>query len=278
MTSVYTGFFNMLKTITLFTSFCLCLLSTQIFAQVPLQEPHSYSSNTIIRLEEEIRQLRGQNEKLQHEINQLKASQQRFQEDIEFRLNGTTSPTPMPGSIPPNAPASGSMGEYKIPSPEVPFQPPIATPTPANDSFTSSPNPQTLRMPDPNFSTPRDLYNHAFRLLNKTDYDGAERAFAKFINDYPNDPLIGNAWYWMGETFYVRREYVRAADSFRQGFESLETGPKAGDNLLKLAMSLAAMEKDQEACVVLKQVESNYAKNSESLANKAKQEISRLGC
>ena len=113
-------------------------------------------------------------------------------------------------------------------------------------------------------------------MLNRSDYVGAEQAFARFTHDYPNDPLIGNAWYWLGETFYVRREYTQAANSFRQGFQALEEGPKAGDNLLKLAMSLAATQKDQEACVVLKQVDTKYSSNSTALKGKVTQEISRL--
>ena len=75
---------------------------------------------------------------------------------------------------------------------------------------------------------------------------------------HPKDPLVGNAYYWQGETYYIRRDYVNAADSFRQGFEALPTGPKAPDNLLKLAMSLNALNRDKEACVVLGQVISKY--------------------
>jgi tol-pal system protein YbgF len=257
----------------------------------------SYLGADVARLEQEVRELRGQNERLRHELTQVKEAQRRFQEDMEFRLNGgpggSPVPPPPPGgnasippvpSMPPVAPppASPAFGQ------PVTASTPFGTTAPLGDgnviTVPNAPAPttledrQTLRLPVQGQKTPRELYNEAFRMLNQTDYDGAERAFARFINDYPTDPLIGNAWYWMGETFYVRREYVRAADAFRQGFEAMEEGPKAGDNLLKLAMSLAAMEKDQEACVVLKQVDGKYAKNSEGLASKTKQEINRLGC
>lgn len=128
------------------------------------------------------------------------------------------------------------------------------------------------------FASSRDHYNYAFRLLNQTQYDKAADAFASFIKKYPKDPLIGNAYYWQGETFYIRRDYVKAADSFRQGFEELPNGPKAPDNLLKLAMTLDALKRDKEACVVLGQVVAKFKNSSAAVAQKAEQEQKRIDC
>jgi tol-pal system protein YbgF len=130
---------------------------------------------------------------------------------------------------------------------------------------------------DANLSA-RDLYNAAFKQLNQTNYEQAEKLFSQFTQRFPKDALIGNAWYWLGESHYVQRDYVKAADSFRNGYTKLPAGPKAGDNLLKLGMTLAAMKKTPEACVVLKQVEKKFAANSEAIKAKTRQEISRLGC
>ncbi len=125
---------------------------------------------------------------------------------------------------------------------------------------------------------PREHYNYAFRLLNQTQYEEAAAAFAAFTKKYPKDPLVGNAFYWSGETFYIRRDYVKAADNFRQGFEALPDGPKAADNLLKLSMSLDALNRDKEACVVLAQITTKFKKSSSSVTDKADQEQKRIGC
>jgi len=276
-----------------------------LLASPAMAQPYDYDAAStgnpgqmgaeISRLEEQIRQLRGENERLQHQIKQMEDTQRRFQEDMEFRMNGNTGAAgTMPPAPPPPPPSEISAptvpsAPYPMPTANAPFP---SVETPAQDDLTSvtippvsgySPapmatDPQTLRLPGNGGSTPRDLYNQGFRLLNQSDYAGAERAFAQFTTDFPNDPLIGNAWYWLGETFYVRRDYVQAANAFRQGYEALKEGPKAGDNLLKLAMSLAAMEKDKEACVVLKQVDSKYSSNSTALKSKVTQENTRLGC
>lgn len=128
------------------------------------------------------------------------------------------------------------------------------------------------------FTSSRDHYNYAFRLLNQTQYDKAAETFATFIKKYPKDPLIGNAYYWQGETFYIRRDYIKAADSFRQGFEELPSGPKAPDNLLKLAMTLNSLKRDKEACVVLSQVVAKFKNSSAAVAQKAEQEQKRIDC
>lgn len=264
----------------------VAFLVSPVFAQGNFPNAAQLSAQ-MSQLEEQIRQMRGENESLRHQVNQLKDQQRRFQEDIEFRLNGNTgAPAAAPSTAtyaPPALPDPSNVTPPILPTPEysgmaAPEMGTITVPPAPGTSFDTFPEPQTLRVPSGTPSTPRELYNHAFQLLNQSNYDGAEQAFARFTNDFPQDPLIGNAWYWLGETFYVRREYVRAADSFRQGFSAMEDGPKAGDNLLKLAMSLAAMEKDSEACVVLRQVDKNYSSNSSALKGKTEQEIKRLGC
>lgn len=130
----------------------------------------------------------------------------------------------------------------------------------------------------PKDEDPREHYNRAFRLLNQTRYDEAGKAFEQFTKKYPDDPLIGNAYYWLGETRYIQRDYVKAADSFRQGFEVLPSGPKAPDNLLKLSMTLRALNRNDEACVVLGQIKVKFKDSSTSLLDKVEQERTRIGC
>jgi tol-pal system protein YbgF len=128
------------------------------------------------------------------------------------------------------------------------------------------------------FATPREHYNYAFRLLNQTKYKEAADSFAQFTKKHPKDALVGNAYYWQGETHYIRRDYGNAADMFRQGFEAMPDGPKAADNLLKLAMSLSALKREKEACVVLEQLATKFTKSSKNIANRAVQEQKRIGC
>ena len=64
----------------------------------------------------------------------------------------------------------------------------------------------------------------------------------------PNDPLAGNAQYWIGETYYVRGQYKNAADAFLKGYKKYKSSEKAPDTLLRLGMALAELGQKDAAC------------------------------
>lgn len=203
--------------------------------------------NRIAGLEEQIRMLQGKVEESTYRSQQLEQQMKQQQQDVDMRLrdleqkgpNVTPAPAAAAAPAPSSSPAANDVGEA---------------------------------------ANPNDQYNQAFRLLNQSKYDEAYTAFKQFVTQHPKDALVGNAYYWMGETFYVRRDYVKSADQFRQGFEAAPKGPKAGDNLLKLAMSLSALNRNSEACVVLRQVAKEYATKSGAVVGKANNEMARIGC
>ena len=70
-------------------------------------------------------------------------------------------------------------------------------------------------------------------MLSTGEYEAAEVTFTKFLKDYPEDKLSSNAYYWLGETFYVRKNYQLAAIT-AAGYKKFPEGSKAADQLLKL--------------------------------------------
>ncbi len=248
-------------------------------------------------MEEDLRAINGKIEEAEFQNRKLSETLEKFQKDTEFRFSemggkGPSAYDEESGKAPAQ-PAAAAAATPVAPAPESGEERKTFTPkTPAaeSDTPTAAEHPTgpttagdgVLRAPEKEstdtYATPRDLYNYAFRLLNQTKYEESASAFESFTKKYPKDPLIGNAYYWQGETFYIRRDYVTAADSFRQGFEALPTGPKAPDNLLKLAMSLDALGRNKEACVVLQQVVVKFKKSAASVATRAEQERKRIGC
>ena len=87
--------------------------------------------------------------------------------------------------------------------------------------------------------------------LQDSDYFGAEKGFKAFVQRYPQHALAGNAQYWLGETFYARRDYQNAMTAFAKGYEVYKASPKAPDNLLKLGVTLAVLGRKPDACAVL---------------------------
>ncbi len=240
------------------------------------------------QIQDELRKIRGQQEQTDFAIKRVQEAQERMQKDVDLRLSDVEKRNPTPAPTPEAAVA---------PVPVVAEAQPAPTPTPAtpapvpsgkadlskavikveNAPATPAAAPAAKDAPK-TFDQPRDQYNYAFRLLNQTRYDEAAEYFQSFVQKFPKDPLIGNAYYWLGETFYIKRDYVKAADHFRQGFEALPSGPKAADNLLKLAMALSALKRNTDACTVLEQLTTKFTSSSSVLLKKAEEEKVRIGC
>ena len=121
-------------------------------------------------------------------------------------------------------------------------------------------------------------YNHAFSLVVSHDYPRAERAFLTFLQEHSDHPLAGTATYWLGETHYVRGDYRQAAITFANGFRDYPENPKAPDNLLKLALSLARLDRQQDACVALDELAARFPNASRVITRGAAGERKRLAC
>lgn len=166
-------------------------------------------------------------------------------------------------------------------APATPAPAPATAPAPsgvnvASDAGSSLAAPtQTAALPA---GTPREKYSHAFGLLRQGQYDLAASALRTFIEEHGDDPLASNAQYWLGETYYVRGAFVEAAETFLEGYQANTQGPKAADALLKLGMSLASLDKKQEACAAFQKLREDYPNAPAGLKNTMQREWQKNGC
>ena len=126
--------------------------------------------------------------------------------------------------------------------------------------------------------TPEDVYQRAYNMLSKGEYEAAEVAFTKFIQEYPENKLSSNAYYWLGETFYVRKNYQLSAYNFAAGYKKFPKGAKAADQLLKLGISLSSLNKPSEACATLKKLSKEFLELPARISNRADSFKERLEC
>jgi len=161
---------------------------------------------------------------------------------------------------------TGSLGGMKVRGDKV---------TAATVAPKTPPLPKT---PDDYGLTPQEQYDRAFGLLRQANYDDASAAFKSYIDKNGNDKMIDNAKYWYAETYYVRGKFNDAAIAFADAFQQNPKGTKAPDSLLKLAMSLGAMEKTQDACGALDALKAKYPNASATIRDRANQERSRMKC
>src|SRR5262245_31012341 len=125
---------------------------------------------------------------------------------------------------------------------------------------------------------PKQLYETAYGYLLQRDYGAAEAAFQDFLQRFPNDPLAGNAQYWLGESLYVRGQYRSAAGAFLKGYQNYARNAKAPESLLKLAMSLQRLGQKDAACSSFNELVSKYPSAPPHVKTSAQAERQRSGC
>ena len=127
--------------------------------------------------------------------------------------------------------------------------------------------------------SPRERYDFALDLmLDKNDYATAGKALSEFIGRHPGHRLAGNAYYWLGETRYVRKDFRGAALAFGEGFRRHSRGPKAPETLLKLGMALAELGKRKEACTAFRTLAERFPGAAPRLGGRIEHERNRSQC
>lgn len=117
-------------------------------------------------------------------------------------------------------------------------------------------------------------YDAAFNLLKQGTYDRASKAFKDFIAKYPQSPLRGNAQYWLGQTYYVTRNFRQARDEFSKVVKDNVEADKAADALLKVGYSSYELGDWAKARASLNQVTARYS--GTAAAKSAEQRLAKM--
>lgn len=112
-------------------------------------------------------------------------------------------------------------------------------------------------------------YDLALSALKESKFPEAENLFLVFMQKYPNSELMGNAYFWYADSFYRRGEFDKAAVHYLKGYKQFPKSPKAGDNLLKLALALGELKKYKDACAMLNKLEAEYKNRPASSLKRA---------
>ncbi|HVI87118.1 MAG TPA: tol-pal system protein YbgF [Dongiaceae bacterium] len=265
------------------------------------------------QLQQQLASMQGEIEQVQIKVNDLNDKLERAQKDNEFRLsaleqaqqNGgapsnsapagstpaapssapTASPAPAPSGSSNAAPATNQAGNQTAGQPHVlgtlnsdqplPQAPAGAAEAAAAAAGSGGGSAGNVVLPG---DTPKDQYEYAVGLLQKSQYPEAEVALKTFLKDHASDPLAGNAQYWLGETYYARQDYKNAAIAFAEGYQKYPNSPKVVDNLLKLGMALGQSGQKDNACVALKQLDKKYPDASGTIKDRAARAKQRFGC
>ncbi|ADZ69355.1 Tol-pal system protein YbgF, putative [Polymorphum gilvum SL003B-26A1] len=124
----------------------------------------------------------------------------------------------------------------------------------------------------------RTDYDRAYSFALNGDYAQAEQAFRIFIDTYPNDRLVSNAQYWLGESLLAQGEYRAAADAFLKTYTDYPGDQKAPDSLLKLGLSLNGLGQTDAACATYSELLTKFPGAPKAVLDQARAEQQRAGC
>lgn len=161
----------------------------------------------IERLETEVRQIRGE----------LEIQRYHAEEKLQPEQAPTEYPSPPHNTV-------------------IPAQPPAAPAVPSPASLVVEPAPAAPAPLAPRSAagTEQADFDAALAEWREGRYPQAITAWQRFLGAYPNSKLAGDAQYWLGEAYYVSRDYHAAKEAFINLGLNAPQNPRLPDALLKL--------------------------------------------
>jgi tol-pal system protein YbgF len=226
-------------------------------------------------LEADARTLRGEVEELQNANESLRKQQRDLYADLDKRLaaveNGTRAAraaaagapqlsVEVPGSVTsPGGGADASAGSMSAGTEASAGSAGAASPSPASALSVAVASAASTAGAGVGASpAEQSAYSQAFDLLKASNYPAAVTAFKGFLASYPLSELASNAQYWLGETYYVTRDFASALDAFQRVVRDWPASRKAPDALVKLGFTQAELKRYPAARSTLNLVLSQY--------------------
>jgi tol-pal system protein YbgF len=104
----------------------------------------------------------------------------------------------------------------------------------------------------------RANYQAAFDLLRDGKYAEATEGFRQLLMRFPSSSMADNAQYWLGESYYVTRNFNDALKAFRVVVDKYPESRKLPDALLKIGYCDYELQNWKDARAALGQVVQQY--------------------
>ncbi|MCC0015433.1 MAG: tol-pal system protein YbgF [Rhodobiaceae bacterium] len=236
-------------------------------------------------IEEQLRYLTGEVERLTHQVRELEraAGAPAAQGAVQPRAPQPAAQAPAPSSVATatgGQPALGAppqnLGQLRLDDQGKPLD--ITGLSQALPAGTPGSGTLVPMAAAPTGPSPRDVYDEAYGYILRGDYAQAESGFRTFLAQYPGDELVPNAKFWIGESFFQRGDYQNAARTFLDTSQAHPDAAKAPESMLKLGLSLAALQQRDPACSTLNELMRRYPRAEPSVLDQAQVERRTLGC
>ena len=107
--------------------------------------------------------------------------------------------------------------------------------------------------------SPEEQFQNALDLIRTQKYENAIIAFLEFIKNNTENSLSGSAHYWLGEIYFLQKEYREAALILAEGYQKFPQSIKAADMLYKLSDALFKIDRQTDGCLTLAKFEQDFS-------------------
>lgn len=226
--------------------------------------------NQISALQSQVQSLQGQVEELKHALDEARQRNKDQYVDLDSRLGrlegGNSAAQPPAAGGRPAArndnPPDVDLGSSRTPPPRDTRSAPRGGVNDLSDADRALAPGEAAGAAAPAASADpaaaTAAYNDAFAALKDGRYAESARRFQSFIDQYPGSELTGNAYYWLGESYYVTQNYKIAQQSFETLLQRYPSSQKAPDALLKVGYSQYELKQWDQAEATLNQVIQTY--------------------
>lgn len=246
------------------------------------------SKATADALRGEIDKVRGEVEELRHRLDRVAKArsaaspQLRTLEDRVAALERQVTvkpeeppPSPPMVMLPPTPPRTPESGLPPVgaeapqiaavpPSPPPPPPPPPSLALPAEDEVSLAKEPLEAQ----------EEYRAAWQALSDQQYDKAIQQFRTFQRKNPTSEMADDAQYWIGESYFTRRDYNRAILEFNDVLK-YRKGDKVSAALLRQSQAFVEIGDKTDARLILQKLINDYPNSRQ--AKEARERLQSLG-
>ncbi len=147
-----------------------------------------------------------------------------------------------------------------------------ATPVPVPTTTPAPPRPE-IAASDLSKEEARELpedYRRGITLVRQGSYDKAIQSLRDFLRTNRESPLVPNAQYWIGESYYMLADYYQAILNFNQVRQQHPKSDRAPAAVLKIGLAFQQMGNKSEAKLAFQKVLNDYPSSPEAVQAREK--------
>lgn len=237
-------------------------------------DEHDFLVGELIKTEEEasmdtrhlLEKLERTSSMLREQIEQTRSTTQRRDQDLSIRVKALEGRIDnvihQPRSV-------LESSEVATPNPTTPSPDPKETQTTGTPTVPVSPGESTGR------ENEASAFRSAYKVFLNGKYDRASVEFQRFVTNYPSTTLTPQAYYYLGESFYVQKHYDPAKQALEQVISRYPSSKYRSHALYKLGHIMLETDQRSKAQELWNSIIQEYPDSPES--TQAKEQLKKSG-